>query len=200
MQALKHITDDEVLSGLRTGRDEMFSYIFNTYWESLFREAYYRLKSHDEAQDLVQDIFTDFWQRRKDIVVSASISAYLHGALKHRIIRHISRSRLHQHVVEHLLYQMTAFEDSIMDIIAVGEIQKTLEEAISYFPENMQQIFLLRSQDFTIKEIADTLGLSPQTVKNNSTEALKRLKQVLAEKHPDVSSTLYVFLLLFMKS
>jgi len=192
--------ESALLNGLRGGREDLFAEIFNKHWEALFREAYYRLKKHDEAQDMVQDIFTDFWQRRHSIQISTSISAYLHGALKHKIIRHFTRSRLHQTVVDHMLLHMQAFEDSILEIITAGEIQKTLQEAIAQFPDNMRQIFLLRSQDFTIAEIAEALGLSQQTVKNNNSQALKRLKHVLTEKHPEVTSSLYAALLLFIKT
>ncbi len=200
MQGINHMTDAELLAGVKDGRQEVFAQIFHMHWESLFREAYYRLKSHDEAQDMLQEIFTDFWQRRSSLTISSSISAYLHGALKHHIIRHFSRSRLHQTVVDHLLLHMQSFEDSIVDVIAAGEIQKTLEDAIALFPENMQHIFALRTQDFTIAEIAEALNISPQTVKNNNTQALKRLKQVLSERHPEISSSVYTLLLLFIKS
>lgn len=200
MQGMSHMTETELLAGVRDGRQEVFAQIFHMHWESLFREAYYRLKSHDEAQDMLQEIFTDFWQRRSSLTISSSIAAYLHGALKHHIIRHFSRSRLHQTVVDHLLLHMQSFEDSILDVIAASEIQKTLEDAIALFPENMQQIFALRTQDFTIAEIAEALNISPQTVKNNNTQALKRLKQVLSERHPEISSSVYTLLLLFIKS
>ncbi len=197
---MQNLADFKLLENIRSGKSDAFAVFFNTYWEEVFREAFYRLKSYDEAQDMVQDIFTDCWLRREQLTINTSISAYLLGALKHKIIRHIGRNKLHKEVVDHLLQQMTVFEDSIVDIIAAGEVQKTLEEAIASFPTNMRQIFALRTQDFTIAEIAEALALSPQTVKNNTTDALRRLKQVLAQKHPDVSSSLYVLLMLFIES
>lgn len=200
MQEMRSFKDSELLEGMKCGREHIFAEIFDKQWESLFKEAYYRLKSYGEAQDMVQDIFTDFWQRRHSIQISTSISAYLHGALKHKIIRHFSRSRLHETVVDHLLLHMQTFEDSILEIISAGEIQKTLQEAVAQFPDNMRQIFMLHTDDFTIAEIAQALNLSPQTVKNNNSQALKRLKHVLTEKHPEISSSLYAALLLFIKS
>ncbi|MFD2595970.1 RNA polymerase sigma factor [Sphingobacterium griseoflavum] len=194
------MTDAELLAGIKDGRQEVFEHIFHKHWEGLFRDACYRLKSHDEAQDIVQDIFTDFWQRRYTLTISTSIGAYLNGALKHQIIRYVSRSRLHQTVVDHLALHMRTLKDSIIDVIAAGEMQKTLQDAIAHFPANMQQIFALRTQDFTVAEIAEALQISPQTVKNNNTEALKRLKQVLAQQHPEISSSIYALLLLLTKS
>lgn len=197
---MKHMDVPEQLDQLKAGREDVFSSIFNAHWEGLFREAYYRLKNYNEAQDLVQDVFTDFWQRRHSLEIHTTLAAYLYSAMKYRVIRHITRARLHQDVIDHLVFQMTVFEDSIVDAIAAGEVQKTLEDAVASFPENMRNIFLLRNQDFTVAEIAEALDLSSQTVKNNTSEALKRLKTVLAEKHPDISSSLYIFLLLFIKS
>lgn len=197
---MNDLAESELLKDIRSGRSDAFAVFFNSYWETVFREAYYRLKNHAEAEDMVQDIFTECWLRRHQLDVNSSISAYLLGALKYKVIRHMGKNKLHRDVVAHLLQHMTVLEDSIVEVIAAGELQQTLEESIASFPENMRNIFALRTQDFTVAEIAEALNLSPQTVKNNTTYALKRLKQVLADKHPDVSSSLYALLVLFIQN
>ena len=191
------LREQELLRAVRLGDVGAFSRFFNLYWEDLYREAYYRLKNHDDAQDLVQEIFASCWQRRDSLRIQVSLKTYLMGALKHQIIRHITKRKIHENTVGYMLKQMTHIEENILDLIAAKEVQKTLEQTISYFPENMRQIILLRMQQFTVGEIAEALGLSPQTVKNNTTDALKRLKNVLTEQHPEISSTLYLAILLF---
>lgn len=191
------LQEEELLKNIRLGNKKSFAIIFETHWESLYLEAYYRLKDHSLAQDMVQDVFLSCWQRREELTIRVSLLSYLRGALKHHIIRHISKNRLHQDVVDHLMQRMTLIEDSIIDAISAGEMAKTIEATIAKFPENMREIILLRLQHFSVKEVSDALGLSPQTVKNNSTEAVKRLKKVLFQQHPDVSTSVYLFLLLF---
>lgn len=171
-----------------------FQILFNRHWKDLYRSAYNRLKDQSEAEDMVQDIFTDIWERRYTLDITTSLAGYLQSALKFKIIRMLSRADLHKKAVEHLLYRMTEMQTTILDTLLVSDIEKTLSEAIGLFPENMRKIFSLRSEDYSIREIAEALGLAEQTVKNNITESLRRLKLVLNDRHPDVTNSVYLLL------
>ena len=57
------------------------------------------------------------------------------------------------------------------------ELRAEIDAEIIRMPHNMKHCFQLsRQEDQTIKEIALKLSLSEQTVKNNISEALKRLR------------------------
>ncbi|SEK28018.1 RNA polymerase sigma factor [Parapedobacter koreensis] len=192
------ITESELLTGIRNDVPGMFEELFNTHWEALYRQAYHRLHDQSGAEDLVQDIFTDIWERRHSLVITTSFQAYLRAALKYHLIKRASKADLQQKAMEHLLHRMETIEVSVMDIMAAGEISRTLNEAVQRFPENMRRIFLMRAEDFTVAEIATALGLSEQTVKNNTTDALRRLRVVLAQKHPDIPPSFYLVLLFIL--
>jgi len=192
--------EEHLLSRIQSGDSVAFNELFTRYWPDLYQQARYRLSDHQEAQDMLQDIFMDIWQRRYELQINSSIQSYLRGALKFKIIRHASLGKLQKESIEHLLRQMNKVENSVSDLMTVNELSRTIDEVVSQFPENMRNIFLLRTEQYTIAEIAETLGLSPQTVKNNSTDALNRLRKVIIEKHPDVSSSFFLFLTLFTQS
>ncbi|MBK1438868.1 sigma-70 family RNA polymerase sigma factor [Parapedobacter sp. ISTM3] len=194
------ITESELLTGIRNDVPGMFEELFNTHWEALYRQAYHRLRDQSEAEDVVQDIFTDIWERRHSLAINTSFGAYLHAALKYHLIKRASKADLQQRAMEHLLHRMEVIERSVLDIMAAGEISSTLHNAIQRFPKNMRRIFVMRTEEFTVAEIATALGLSEQTVKNNTTDALRRLRVVLAEKHPDIPPSFYLLLALFIKS
>ena len=191
--------DIELLDGLKNGKPAMFEHLFERYWEDLYRIAYKRLRDQQEAEDIVQDIFTTIWQRRDSLTITTSFRAYLHTALKNSIIRRVAKADLQEKTISYLLTQMQQIESSVIDVMAAGEIHHTLNTAIQGFPENMRKIFLLRAEALTVSEIAKALSLSPQTVKNNSTEAIRRLKVILMRKHPDIPSSFYLILILFIK-
>lgn len=194
MQIKELYTDQNLITALQNDDSSAFQLLFEKYWKDLYRSAYNRLKDQSEAEDMVQDIFTDIWERRYTLDITTSLSAYLQSSLKFRMIRMLSRANLHKKAVEHLVYRMTEMETTILDVMMVSDIEKTLSQAISLFPENMRKIFMLRGEDYSIKEIAEALGLAEQTVKNNMTESLRRLKLVLTEKHPDITNSLYTAL------
>jgi RNA polymerase sigma factor, sigma-70 family len=200
MQAVIKSAESDLLEGIRKDVPGKFEQLFNAHWEDLYRQAYHRLQDQLDAEDLVQDIFSDLWERRQTLNITTSIRTYLWAALKYKIIKRAARADLQKRSLEHLTQQMGAVESTILDLLSAGEIHRTLESAIQRFPENMRRVFTMRAEDFTVAEIADALGLSEQTVKNNTTDALHRLRAALAEKHPDIPPSVYLILALFIKT
>jgi RNA polymerase sigma-70 factor (ECF subfamily) len=63
------------------------------------------------------------------------------------------------------------------------ELQLLIEKEVSKLPSRMQEIFRMsREDDYSIAEIAKRLNISEQTVKNQLTEALKRLRASLQSR------------------
>lgn len=198
MRVVANLTDIELLDGLRQDREDVFEQLFNRYWEKLHQQAYLRLRNQEEAEDMVQDIFADVWKRRHTLEIKTSLAGYLQAALKYKIIRQAAKANLQRRTQELLLSQMEELEDAVIDLLAVGELNQTIAAAIQRFPENMRKVFLMRTEAFTVAEIADALKLSKQTVKNNTSDALRRLRVVLAEKHPEIPPSFYLVLTLFI--
>lgn len=193
---------DEVslLTSLRNGDEGAFEALFDLFWADLYKAAFIRLKSHGEAEDMVQDIFTDLWERREHIVINTSLQAYLRTALKYKIIKWVSRANVHEAAISNMLHRMQTIEYLVLDTIAAKDLNKNISSAVADFPETMRRIFLLRLQDYTVSEISNALGLAVQTVKNHNTEALRRLRIMLADKHPDLSKTFMLSLALLTQS
>lgn len=192
--------DSKLLEGMKNDHPRAFEELFNRHWPELYQKAYKRLRDQSESEDMVQDIFANIWTRRHSIAITSSFKGYLHNALKYNIIKSIERKNLHEEASAYLLSRMEEIESSVYDIMAASDVKKTLDEAIQGFPENMRKIFLLRAKDHTISEIAEALGLAEQTVKNNSTEALRRLKVIISSKHPDLNESFFTVLALLILS
>ncbi|GGH30311.1 sigma-70 family RNA polymerase sigma factor [Sphingobacterium alkalisoli] len=195
-----NITEAELLDRIRQDEPGMFELLFNRYWEDMYRQAYLRLGDRSEAEDMVQDIFANIWTRRHSLVVTSSLSAYLRTALKYQIIKRTIKADVKQKAADYLLQKMTDIETTVLDMLAVNDIQVTLDKAVQQLPGNMGKIFGLRMEGFTIAEIAEAIGLSEQTVKNNTSDALRRLRTVLMKEHPEIPSSFYTILFLFTQT
>lgn len=190
MQQLDLKADVSLITALKNGDPRAFENLYDLYWKDLYKTAYSRFRDIQDAEDVVQDIFIKIWEIRHTLEINTSLKAYLHTALKFKIIRILSRTDLHHKAMEHLVYRITEMQATILEVMAASDLEATISQTVSRFPENMQQVFTLRTEDYTVKEIAEALGLAEQTVRNNIAESLRRLKQALAKTNPEISVTL----------
>lgn len=78
----------DVLAKLRHGDSEAFNAVYALYWKKLYFHAYKRVGTAELAEDMVQDVFFQFWLKRASLVITKSIESYLMGMLKNKILMH----------------------------------------------------------------------------------------------------------------
>lgn len=184
MQPAPNIYESALLDKMRNDDAVAFEQLFEGYWDSLYKSAYYRLRNREIAEDMVQDVFADLWTQRATLQVHGGLTSYLQAMLKYKIIYWTSQQAREEALQTHLFERMEEMEDTILGALEVAALEQTIAEVVSTFPENMRKIFLLRMQDYTVAEIAVALQLADQTIRNNHTEALRRLKNKLIETYP----------------
>lgn len=163
---------------LLQGDIHCFKLVFDQYWDSLYLKACKKV-GEEEAKDMVQEVMLTLWKRKENLVFEQEedLSKYLHTAMRYRIISHYAALKTE-------LPDMAYFDhykiDSCEQQIETKELAAVLERSVAKLPEKMQLIFRLsRHEDVSIKDIALRLNLSEQTVKNQITEALKRIRIAL---------------------
>ena len=157
-----------------------FDELYHRYWERLYIAAYARLKNEADAKDCLQEVFVALWHKRKAIVIREQLDAYLFVSLKYRVLNHL---RNHNNYLKHLDV-FSAFPHPILpsadDHLFLAEIQQVISNTIADMPGKMKEVYLLSRRDgLSVQETATRLGISQQTVKNQLTSALKRLKERL---------------------
>ncbi|WP_313271174.1 sigma-70 family RNA polymerase sigma factor [Sphingobacterium sp.] len=175
-----------------------FAEIYNCYWRELYIHAVKRVRDEQQAEDILQELFVQFWERRSSLDTGMNLRAYLYGMLKFKLIDFFNSNKAQQKLLdglaEHMFDYVQQHPEEMETYLAM---EKLLEEELEAMPNNMQQAVLLRWEHYSIKEIASRLNLSEQTVKNNLTEATKRLQRGLTARSKDVYGPLF---LLFVQS
>lgn len=152
-----------------------FREIYVEYWKRLYVYAYQVLKDRELSQDLVQEIFLALWKNRKKVKVK-NMSAYLFQSLRFQIYNHFRDNKMTKVQIED--YKHLLASNSVQEIIDLKETRSLLDIYMAQLPNRCREIFYLsRYQNLPHKEIASTLNISTQTVKNQITFALKHLKK-----------------------
>ncbi|WP_159470305.1 sigma-70 family RNA polymerase sigma factor [Dyadobacter sp. 3J3] len=187
--------DINLFDAIRTDDKEAFRILYERYWKALYVRACKDV-DEDEAKDMIQEVMVSFWNRRNSIQIAeaADIGRYLFTAIKYRIISFYTNSS--SPIKRADLLDSPDFENP-ESLLENEELRQGINDAIDTLPEKMKIIFRMsREQDQSIPEISLKLNLSEQTVKNQITHALKRLRDILLD--PSVTHKLSFLPLLLM--
>lgn len=180
MQPVFPISDAVLLTSAQEGSEAAFRALYERYWASLYSKACKRVEE-EAAKDIIQDIMVSLWQRKAFVATdqNKSLASYLFTALKFRIIRYYSCTDSEIRNIENLDIPAGFSAEQEMES---RELMELIESEIRNMPPRMQQIFRMSREEGTpIAAIATQLDISEQTVKNQISEALKRLRTGLRE-------------------
>ena len=174
--------DHRWLRQLQRSDEKAFEKIYNHFWESLYAVAYNRVQSREVAEEMVQDIFADLWQRRHTLEIKVSLSTYLHAALKYRIFNHFhAQAKRLAYSQDHPRY-VNRMDDSTQQLLSFDELDEQLSKGMENLPEKCRIIFKMsREENKTSREIAEELNISSRTAETHIYKALKLLRSHLAE-------------------
>jgi RNA polymerase sigma-70 factor (family 1) len=174
---LETITDITLWELAREGNAKAFEELYDRYWHELYTTVYWRVCDEDIAKDIVQDIFITIWHKRDAIHIESSLQGYLKVAAKHKVLNYFKSEGIrvkHQSNAATLQADVT---DTTTEILAAKELSVIYQKEIDLLPLKMREVFLLSREDnMSIEQIATNLALSPQTVKNQLTSALKKIR------------------------
>jgi RNA polymerase sigma-70 factor (family 1) len=169
-------SDKELLQNIALGNEQAFQMLFNRHWKSLFSFVYRLTRDEDQTKDILQDVFLYLWNNRENLYAGESFLPYLNTVARNNVMSAFRRDKVRLQGVE-VLSEAVKLSDSSDEQLLLKEVTQTVDAELSKMPVNMRQCFRLsRYEDKSIREIAAELKLSEQTVKNNISEALRRLR------------------------
>ena len=179
--SLNQHSESKLIALMKQGRREAFNEIYERYWFKLYIAAFKRLKSRDDAKDIVQDLFISFWIKRDTLVINSSLSSYLFAAIKYKVINHIQSNIVKRNYLDSLNEAAVDYDNSTHEIISKNDLEVFINSKVAHLSPKVKEVFELSRKDtLSISEIAEKLHTSDQTVKNQLSKALKILKIHLA--------------------
>ncbi|OON68541.1 RNA polymerase sigma factor [Hymenobacter sp. CRA2] len=169
-------TDDALAQALAQGDERAFAEIYERYWYPLFEAAHRKTRSREDAEEIVQELFTALWLKRADSPIQ-SLKAYLYSAVKHRVIDLIRSQMMHAGYVDYTQVHVSALDFSTEKTVAADDLSLALLTSLNTLPEHTREVFRLsRFENRSVPEIAEQLNISPKTVEYHLTRALKQLR------------------------
>ena len=173
--------EERYVAALKEGSREAFTMLYNLYADRLYSFALVQTKSKQMAEDVVQDTFLKLWNNRTNLNCYGNVQALVFTMARNLIIdafrRQVANIDIDAYFKLHEALPSTASPE---ESLYFNETKEHLEQAKAKLSNKECKIYeMSREQDMPIKKIAQTLNLSPQTVKHYLTSTLKVFRSQL---------------------
>ncbi len=185
-------TDNEIINRLRQDSEEAFEYIFLKFYNRLCLYVTCLIHNKNSAEEIVQDVFYELWEKRNILKINISLKAYLFKAVYNRSINYINYNRRRNKYVQNQLnkIQNQQIVPPVSDNYPIAnllsqELDILINKAIASLPNQCRTVFqLCRFENLSYKEIATKLHISVNTVKTQLQRAMKKLRNSLQDYLP----------------
>ena len=128
------------------------------------------------AEDLVVDAFTNVWQKISHDSEIDNFRSYMYMAVRNECLKYL---RSQKETVG--LEEISEVDEETID---TSERDAKIWKAIEKLPPKCRRVFLLSKRDgLSNEEIAEEMGISIKTVKNQMTKAFNNLREALSNGH-----------------
>ena len=166
----KHKASDE---------EQRFHTLFVEMYPKLVRYAAALMTDADEARNIVSDVFERAWQRHATLD-DESGHAWLYAAVRNACLNRLKHLQVER---EHLEAVIEATRADMADNYRQHEVLLRRAEEIAHsLPEPTRSILRMCYWDKqTYRQVAEHLGISPDTVKKHISKALRTLRETMRE-------------------
>ena len=153
--------DKYILELFQTSPKEAFRLLFDAYHMKLCIYAVQLTDSFEMAEDIVQDFFIYFWEKKYYLKINQNLRYYLYLSVRNAAINALQKNN------------MLSMEEQEQE-----ERNKLLLEKLQKLPhQELQVVRAVIMENKKYKEAAEELHISVNTLKTHLTRALKQLRK-----------------------
>jgi len=175
------VTDKEIIELYNCGRrEESFRGIVDAYTERLYWHVRRFLCSHDDTNDLLQDIFIKIWTALDSFRGESRLYTWIYRIATNEVLNHLRKQKFRSYL---------SFESASATLekkidedphFNGNDLQRELHKSIQRLPEKQRIVFNLRYFDeLKYEEISEITGTSVGALKASYHHAYNKIKDDL---------------------
>ena len=160
---------------------QVFEQLFKEWYAPICRSVHRIVQDQDVAEDIVQEVFYNFWNKRESYQINISFKSYLFKAGINAALTHIKKSKRWAPLEN----DNGIIVEPAVEVITEGyegkELEGIISNTIDQLPPACRSMFVMsRYEEMSYKEIAEATNTSIKTVENQIGKALKVLRHALS--------------------
>lgn len=173
-------SDKEMIARMVNNEVEAYESLFHRFYTPLCQFILKYVGDETLAEEIVQETFIHFWEKRDTLNIHSSLKSYLYTSAKNNALNYLKSQYARQGFQRDFFDKEEIPINTTQESILFDELQVLVQKAIKRLPERCRTVYLLsRNSGLSYQEIADELGISVKTVEAQMGLALKRLREYL---------------------
>lgn len=195
---MSHLSSEvAILQRVGEGEKLAFQQIYEQYAGELYRYIYLFIRSKEDTEDILQNVFTNIWLKNDTLPDIISLRSYLFRASRNQVLNYLRDVKVKMRVHHQLATGEGRNMDDLNEQLLFKQYYAIAKDAIDKLPARRKEVFKLNlEQGLDMHEIARQLGISTSAVKQHLYAASDFIRNYL-QKHGEITVTLFIFLTLF---
>jgi len=180
-------SEDPNVDALKAGSEHAFRCLFEQERERLENFVRKIVDDADEAENIVQETFTEAYRQIGDFRGEAKVSTWLFSIARHLAYGHLRKSKRHNYkeheTIEFLQAKQGGTSTATQKAVELSERKDIVHDALQELPEHYRRVVQLRDlEEKSTAETAEHLGLTEVNVRVRLHRARKKLRDHLCER------------------
>lgn len=173
----------KLIQALKRGNTDAYTFLVDTYHQKLCVYAFNLSHNHDNAEDIVQNVFLRVWQKRDKLKDDFVIQSFLYKSVYNEFIDLYRKEKSTMALEKTYIEALDVVINHEDDDNGLEGLITLVKNEIQNLPPKCKQTFLLSKQDgLTNVEIAEYLDLSIKTVEAQITKAFSIIRKKAGNK------------------
>ena len=169
----------DYVSEIKKGNKLIFEEVYHKYHNRFYFYVLKNTASENLAEEVVQMSFIKIWEKRAELSAAFPIEVQIARIARSIMIDLLRRKAIERTVLDTIQQNADAVLDG--DPAADKQLVEKVQEAIESLPPQCKKVFILsREEGLTHLQIANHLSVSPRTVENHISKALKVVRKAAA--------------------
>ena len=184
-EIIRHRISESLVKQFTDGDIRAFDSIYSTFNPRLQKFVFSLVKTEIDAEEIVQEVFVKTWENRDKLKTYSSFDSYLFTIAYNTTVNMLRKRIKEARYIEYVKSVQVEFDETEHDAsLNKDDVSERLSLLIEKMPVRQREVFKMKHfQDYSYKEIAESLQISINTVENHMVKAHRYLKENLGKNY-----------------